>query len=84
MNMDETIAIVKAVLLDYRIIGVVVAALLYISIVNYVVRYKKKPPKIRKMVVSAPKPEEQNASDGSQEGEGNAEESSSGEEETVG
>lgn len=85
MDMNETIEIVKAVLMDYRIIGIVVAALLYISIVNYVVRYRKKPPKIRRMkiVSEQKKPADQNASGGQTEDSETSEDLSSGQEETA-
>ena len=83
--MNETIEIVKAVLMDYRVIAVAVAALLYISIVNYVVRYRKKPPKIRQMKIAPEqkKPAEQNASGEQTEDGGMTEDDSSGQEETV-
>lgn len=72
MDWNKAIEIVKGVLLDWRVIGVVIAALLYISLVNYVVKYKKKPPKLRKMK-TAPAPEKQEGS--SENGEGSSEES---------
>lgn len=72
MDWNKAIEIVKGVLLDWRVIGVVIAALLYISLVNYVVKYKKKPPKIRKMK-SVPAPEKQESS--SEDGEASSDES---------
>lgn len=49
MQLNETIEIVKQVVLDPRIIGTFIVLLLYMGIVNYVVHYRKKPPKVRKI-----------------------------------
>ena len=48
MQLAETFEIAKQVVLDKRVIIVTVVLLLYLSIVNYVIRYRKKPPKVRK------------------------------------
>ena len=56
MDFSAMIDIAKQVLLDRRVITVTVILLLYLALVNYVIRYKKKPPKIRRArpVAAAP------------------------------
>ena len=56
MDFSAMFDIAKQVLLDRRVITVTVILLLYLALVNYVIRYKKKPPKVRRArpVVAAP------------------------------
>ena len=48
MDFSAMFDIAKQVLLDRRVITVTVILLLYLALVNYVIRYKKKPPKVRR------------------------------------
>ncbi len=60
MSFKEILPIAIAVLKDFRVIGTVLAMLFVISFANYIIRYKKKPPKpkVKKAKAApAPKPE---------------------------
>lgn len=48
MKFKELVYLCRDVLLDWRVIGITVAMILYVVIVRYVIKYKKKPPKLRK------------------------------------
>ena len=51
-----------AVLLNPAVIFVTVGVILYLNFVNYVVRYRKKAPKVKKKVIAAaPAPAEEGA-----------------------
>lgn len=53
------IDVIKAVLTNPLVIFATVVVVLYLNFVMYVIRYRKKPPKVRakKVVTPAPKPE---------------------------
>ncbi len=55
--------IIIAILKSPTVIGVVIVAILYIALVSYVVNYRKKPPKPRKLSTEAPKPRSQASED---------------------
>lgn len=56
MDFQEAFEIAKQVLIDKHIIIMTVVLLLYLALVNYVVRYRKKPPKVRKVHHKTPAP----------------------------
>jgi hypothetical protein len=70
MDMKGIFMIAKEVIMDWRVIFITVALIIYISLANYVVKYRKKPPKVKgkpKPVAPAPEPqaaEGQTSSDG--------------------
>ncbi len=72
MDMKGIFMIAKEVIMDWRVIFITVALIIYISLANYVVKYRKKPPKVKgkpKPVAPAPAPqaaEGQASSDGGQ------------------
>lgn len=61
MGISNIMGTVSAVLTNPTVIFATVVVILYLNFVNYVVRYRKKPPKIKKkkaVVVAAPTPAE--------------------------
>ncbi|GEM_PF-699437 len=70
MDMKGIFMIAKEVIMDWRVIFITVALIIYISLANYVVKYRKKPPKVKgkpKPVAPAPAPQAadgQTSSDG--------------------
>lgn len=70
MDMKGIFMIAKEVIMDWHVIFITVALIIYISLANYVVKYRKKPPKVKgkpKPVAPAPAPqaaEGQASSDG--------------------
>jgi len=56
MTLLELADLLKQVFLSPAVIGVTVVIILYINIVNYIVRYRKKPPAPKKPHVARVKP----------------------------
>lgn len=68
MKFDQLLSIIKAVILSPYVIGVTIVIVLYFSVVNYVVYYRKRPPapkrpKARKPAPVAQKKETEGESD---------------------
>ena len=65
MGISQIMSTSLAVLLNPAVIFAAVVVIFYLNFVNYVVRYRKKPPKIKKKkaVVAAPAPAEDAAGD---------------------
>ena len=62
MGISQIMSTSMAVLLNPAVIFVTVGVILYLNFVNYVVRYRKKPPKIKKKkIIAAPAPAEEAA-----------------------
>src|SRR5574344_1821339 len=53
MNLSESLDLARQVALDKRTIIVTIMLLLYLALVNYVIRYRKKPPKVRRTHLAA-------------------------------
>ena len=70
MTLTELVDLLKKVFLSPEVIGVTVVIVLYINIVNYIVRYRKRPPAPKKKRVAAPKPAKPAPAEGDEEGEG--------------
>ncbi len=49
MNVHETIAVVKQVLLNPYVIGTAVVVIFYMNFCCFVANYRKKPPKLKKL-----------------------------------
>lgn len=47
MDFKSLLTLCKGVLLDWRVIFITVALIIYISLGNYVVKYRKKPPQVK-------------------------------------
>lgn len=61
MGISNIMGTISAVLTNPTVIFATVVVVLYLNFVNYVVRYRKKPPKIKKkkpIVVATPAPAE--------------------------
>jgi hypothetical protein len=56
MTLDQLIELLIKVLTSREVIAVTVAVALYVNVVNYIVHYRKKPPKPRKARVKEEKP----------------------------
>lgn len=56
MDMSTIMSTISAVLLNPAVIFISIAVILYLNFVNFVVRYRKKPPKTKKKAVVAPAP----------------------------
>lgn len=52
MDFPLLLEVCKKVLMDKRVIIVTIILILYVALVKYVVRYKKKPPKVRKAQIN--------------------------------
>lgn len=73
MDFMQLLNLCLGVLMDWRVIFITVLMLVFVCTANYVVRYKKRPPRLRKARKSTPAPDaagtdnsgakEQNASD---------------------
>jgi hypothetical protein len=64
MTLDQLFALLKAVFLSPEVIGATVVIALYINIVSYIVRYRKKPPQEKKKAKkAAPVAERQTAAE---------------------
>lgn len=73
MDFMQLLNLCLGVLMDWRVIFITVLMLVFVCTANYVVRYKKRPPKLRKARKSTPAPaaagtdnsgaKEQNSSD---------------------
>lgn len=62
MGISQIMSTSLAVLLNPAVIFAAVVVIFYLNFVNYVVRYRKKPPKIKKKkVIAAPAPAEEAA-----------------------
>ena len=48
MTLDELLSLLKSVLVSPEVIGVTIVIALYINIVNYIVRYRKRLPQAKK------------------------------------
>ncbi len=60
MNISELTALCLAVLKDWRVIVITIAMILFVALANYVVKYKKRAPRIKtKAKKIAPPPTEQ-------------------------
>ncbi|HIW37138.1 MAG TPA: hypothetical protein IAA30_09180 [Candidatus Treponema faecavium] len=46
MELAQVVAVVKAVLSDWRVICITAAVLLYLNFIMYVIRYRKRPARI--------------------------------------
>ena len=58
MDFSQLLQVCKQVLTDKRVIIVTIILILYVALVKYVVRYRKKPPKVRKAhILASPKPQ---------------------------
>ncbi len=70
MNLHQLISLLVQVLTSPAVIGVTIVIALYINIVNYIVRYRKQPPRIRKKILkAAPEPAPKKDEDGTDEDE---------------
>lgn len=56
MTLTELADLLEKVFLSPEVIGVTVVIIIYITIVNYIVQYRKKAPAPKKRRVAAPKP----------------------------
>jgi hypothetical protein len=70
MTLTELVDLLKKVFLSPEVIGVTVVIILYINGVNYIVRYRKKPPAPKKKRVATPKPAKSAPAEGEEDGEG--------------
>ena len=63
MGISQIMSTSMAVLLNPAVIFVTVGVILYLNFVNYVVRYRKKAPKVKKkkVIAAAPAPAEEGA-----------------------
>jgi hypothetical protein len=77
MTLTELVDLLKKVFLSPEVIGVTVVIVLYINVVNYIVRYRKKPPAPKKKRVATPKPAKPAPTEGEEEGDGDEEPSPS-------
>ena len=62
MGISQIMSTISAVLLNPVVIFATAVVIFYLNFVNYVVRYRKKPPKVKKKkVIAAPAPAEEGA-----------------------
>ena len=66
MDFKSLMALSLKVMQDWRVIAIAVFVIFYISLANYVVHYKKKPPKVRRARPVAPAPAPAPAAEGEQ------------------
>jgi len=72
MKINQLMPIIKEVLLNPFIIGTTIVIILYLNFISYIVRYRKKPPKIKVKKIQdipAPQPKQDNENESDEDDE---------------